>query len=90
MAGLRFLLAAAGQDIKQVAGFTALLDGKLIPVDTIHTVAITRKRKTCTTGISFGTEFKSDTEVEIVTTNGVVLWNPKEGEDGFSERRREQ
>ncbi|KAK4118819.1 oxidoreductase-like protein [Parathielavia appendiculata] len=78
VAGLRFLLAAAGQDIKQVAGFTALLDEKLIPVDTIHAVALTRDGKPGTIGISFGTEFKSDTEVEIVTTNGVVSWNPTE------------
>ncbi|KAK4097988.1 NAD(P)-binding protein [Parathielavia hyrcaniae] len=78
VAGLRFLLAAAGQDIKQVVGFTALLDEKLIPVDTIQAVAATQGGKLGTITISFGTEFKSDTKVEIVTTHGVVSWSPTE------------
>ncbi|KAL2134075.1 hypothetical protein VTI74DRAFT_1071 [Chaetomium olivicolor] len=76
VAGLRFLLAATGQDIKQLAGFTALLNEQLIPVDTVHAVALTQDGKSGTIGLSFGTEFKSGLEVEIVTTNGAVIWNP--------------
>jgi predicted dehydrogenase len=78
VAGLRFLLAAAGQDIKQLACFSGLLDERLIPVDTVHAVALTKDGKTGTIGISFGTEFKSGLEVEIVTTNGAVVWTPTE------------
>lgn len=78
MAGLRLLLAAAGQEIKQLAGFSALLDERLIPVDTIHAVAITQEGKSGTIGISFGTEFKDGLEVEIVTTDGAVIWSPTE------------
>jgi predicted dehydrogenase len=78
VAGLRFLLAAAGQDIKQIAGFTALLEERLLPVDTIHAVALTQDGKSGTIGISFGTEFKDGLEVEVVTTNGAVVWNPTE------------
>ncbi|KAK3291201.1 oxidoreductase-like protein [Chaetomium fimeti] len=78
VAGLRFLLAAAGQEIKQLVGFSGLLDEKLIPVDTVHAAAITQDRKSGTIVISFGTEFKSGTELEIVTTKGVVSWNPVE------------
>jgi predicted dehydrogenase len=78
VAGLRLLLAAAGQEIKQLVGFSGLLDEKLIPVDTIHAVATTQDRKSGTIIISFGTEFKSGTELEIVTTKGVVSWNPAE------------
>jgi predicted dehydrogenase len=78
VAGLRFLLAAAGQEIKQLAGFSALLDEKLIPVDTIHAVAITQSGQSGTIGISFGTEFKDGMEIEIVTTKGAVAWNPTE------------
>jgi predicted dehydrogenase len=98
VAGLRFLLAAAGQDIKQVAGFTALLDERLIPVDTVHAVAITQDGKSGTIGMSFGTEFKSGFEIEIVTTNGVVSWNPTEvktvarkgdGSEGTVEEKKE-
>ncbi len=76
IAGLRFLLAAAGQEIKQLAGFSALLDDRLIPVDTIHAVALTQDGRSGTIGISFATEFKSGLEIEIVTTNGSVTWSP--------------
>lgn len=76
VAGLRFLLAAAGQDIKQLVGFSALLDEKMVPVDTVHAVALTQDGKSGTIAMSFGTEFKSTFEIEIVTTNGAVAWNP--------------
>lgn len=76
MAGLRFLLAVAGQDIKKLAGFSALLDEKLPPVDTVHAVALTQDGKSGTISISFGTEFKDGLEIEIVTTSGAVVWNP--------------
>jgi predicted dehydrogenase len=78
VAGLRFLLAAAGQEIKQLVGTSGLVDEKLIPVDTVHAVATTQDRKSGTIIISFGTEFKSGTEIEVVTTKGVVSWNPVE------------
>ncbi|EAQ85423.1 hypothetical protein CHGG_09437 [Chaetomium globosum CBS 148.51] len=78
VAGLRFLLEAAGQEIKQLVGFSGLLDEKLIPVDTVQAVALTGNRKSGTIIITFGTEFKSGTEVEVVTTKGAVSWNPVE------------
>ncbi|KXX76312.1 Glucose--fructose oxidoreductase [Madurella mycetomatis] len=78
VAALRFLLDAAGQEIKQLSGFSALLDEKLPPVDTVHAAAFTQDGKSGTIGISFGTEFKSGLEVEIVTTNGAVVWSPTE------------
>ncbi len=78
VAGLRFLLAVLGQEIKQLAGFSALLDEKLGPVDTVHAVAVTQDGKSGTIGISFGTEFKDVLEIEIVTTNGAVVWSPTE------------
>ncbi|KAK3693169.1 oxidoreductase-like protein [Podospora appendiculata] len=77
VAGLRLLLAAAGQKITQLAGFSALLEERLLPVDTIHAVALTQDGKSGSIGISFGTEFKSGLEVEIVTTKGAVTWNPR-------------
>ncbi|GAB1315436.1 hypothetical protein MFIFM68171_05646 [Madurella fahalii] len=98
VAALRFLLDAAGQEIKQLSGFSALLDEKLPPVDTVHAVALTQDRKNGTIGISFGTEFKSGLEVEIVTTNGAVVWSPTEvktvarnagGGDGKVEERKQ-
>jgi predicted dehydrogenase len=47
-------------------------------VDTVHAVALTQDGKSGTIGISFGTEFKSGLEVEIVTTEGAVTWSPTE------------
>jgi predicted dehydrogenase len=41
-------------------------------------VALTETGKSGTIGLSFGTEFKSGLEVEVVTTNGAVIWNPTE------------
>ncbi|AEO63853.1 uncharacterized protein THITE_123357 [Thermothielavioides terrestris NRRL 8126] len=78
VAGLRFLLAAAGQSIRQLAGFTALLNKPLVPVDTVHAAAVTQDGKPGTITMSFGTEFKSAMEIEIVTTKGAVVWSPTE------------
>ncbi|KAL2256294.1 hypothetical protein VTK26DRAFT_1888 [Humicola hyalothermophila] len=78
VAGLRHLLAAAGQEIKQLTGFTTLLDERLIPADTIHAVALTQDGKAGNITITFGTEFKSSMDIEIVTTNGRVVWTPTE------------
>jgi predicted dehydrogenase len=42
----------------------------------VNAVAVTENGKSGTIAISFGTEFKDVTEVEIVTTNGTVVWGP--------------
>ncbi|KAL2116153.1 hypothetical protein VTJ04DRAFT_10408 [Mycothermus thermophilus] len=76
VAALRMLLAAAGDELFKVAGFSSLLEERLLPLDTINAVALTRKGVAGTIAISFGTEFKSGTEVEVITTNGSVCWSP--------------
>ncbi|KAL2152878.1 hypothetical protein VTH82DRAFT_4033 [Thermothelomyces myriococcoides] len=78
VAALRFLLDAAGQGVKKLVGFSALLDKALPPVDTVHAAAVTEGGRSGTIVLSFGTRFKSDTLVEIVTTNGSVSWSPTE------------
>lgn len=79
VAALRMLLAAAGgQQIRRLAGFSGLLDERLVPVDTVHAAAATQDGKTGTIAMSFGTEFKSGLEVEVVTTRGSVVWTPTE------------
>ncbi|KAH8888055.1 NAD(P)-binding protein [Thozetella sp. PMI_491] len=75
IAGLRLLLSQVGQEIKQVACFSALLEEKLPPVDTVHAIASTQDGKSGTLSISFGTEFKSGLELEVVTTNGAIIWS---------------
>ncbi|KAK3952816.1 hypothetical protein QBC32DRAFT_340361 [Pseudoneurospora amorphoporcata] len=76
IAGLRLLLSEVNQEISQVVGFSHLLEQRLLPVDTVHAVALTKDGKSGTISISFGTQFKSGLEVEVVTTQGSVYWNP--------------
>ncbi|KAK3381094.1 oxidoreductase-like protein [Podospora didyma] len=76
VAALRLLLGAGGQQIRQLVGFSGLLEEHLLPVDTIQAVARTQDGKIGSISLSFGTEFKSGLEVEIVTTKGAVTWTP--------------
>lgn len=78
VAGLRLLLGAAGEEVSQVASFASLLVERLGPVDTVHAVATTKSGASGTITITFGTEHKSGLEIEVVTTNGTVTWNPEE------------
>ena len=64
-----------GQEIKQLAGFSALLEERLLPIDTVNAAAITQDGKSGTISITFGTEFKSGLEVDVVTTNGSLTWS---------------
>ena len=70
------LLAGAGHEIRKVAAFSGLLEEHLPPVDTVSAVAVTDGGKSGTIHISFGTEFKSGFEIEVVTTEGAVVWTP--------------
>jgi predicted dehydrogenase len=78
VAGLRLLLGAAGEEVAQVSSFTSLLQERLGPVDTVHAVATTKSGVSGTIVMSFGTEHKTGFDMEVVTTNGVVNWNPSE------------
>ncbi|KAF3762111.1 NAD(P)-binding protein [Cryphonectria parasitica EP155] len=74
VAGLRYMLAAVGEDIKYLAAFTSLQKKKLPPVDTLHGVAKTQNGAGILC-LSYGTEYKSGVELEVVTDNGSVTWN---------------
>jgi len=78
IAALRYLLAAAaaGSRIARVACFSALLQEHLVPVDTVNATAVTDTGCSGIISMTFATEFKRGTEVEIVTTKGSVLWTP--------------
>ncbi|KAK0744524.1 hypothetical protein B0T21DRAFT_380763 [Apiosordaria backusii] len=78
VAALRYLLGASGQELSKLVAYTALLEERLQPLDTIHGVAVTKQGVNGSVVISFGTEFKNGTDVEIITTNGTVSWNPTE------------
>jgi len=80
VAALRMLLGATGQgqgqgggeELARLVGFSGLLEERLLPVDTVNAVAVTQSGKTGSIAMSFGTEFKSGLEVEVVTTKGAV------------------
>ncbi len=59
-----------------MAAYTSLLQPKLAPVDTVHAIMATDGGCTGSFHVSFGTEFKSAFEVEVVTTNGAVTLTP--------------
>ncbi|KAL4937121.1 hypothetical protein BDV06DRAFT_216134 [Aspergillus oleicola] len=72
IAGLRSILDALGQDIREVAAYTSLLEDRLAPVDTIHAILRTGADRSGSFNLSFGTEFKSGFEIEVVTTKGTI------------------
>ena len=45
VAALRMLLAAAGEEVAQLVGFSGLLEERLGPVDTVNSVAVTKGGK---------------------------------------------
>ena len=73
------LLTAAGQEVSKVACFSSLLKERLLPIDTVRAVATVQSGASGMISMSFGTEFKTVTEIEVTTTNGQVTWAPKNG-----------
>lgn len=78
VAGLRYLLAAGGEHITHLAAFTSLLQEKLAPVDTVHATLRISNGNNGTFNVSFGAEFKSGFEIELVTDKGAVIVTPTE------------
>jgi predicted dehydrogenase len=78
VAGLRDLLVAGGEHITHLAAFSSLLERKLAPVDTIHTTLRISNGNNGTFNLSFGTEFKSGFEIEVITDKGAVIVRPTE------------
>lgn len=76
IAGLRYLLRALGQDITSLAGYTALVQPKLAPVDTVHAVLATNSGRSGWFSVSFGAAFESGFEIVVVTTKGRVSVTP--------------
>lgn len=78
IAGLRYLLGetARKHDISRVSAVTTLLQPKLAPVDTVQSILTTDKGAIGTFCVSFGTEFKSAFEIEVVTTKGNITLAP--------------
>lgn len=78
IAGLRYLLAARNLQITELAAFTNLLQKRLAPVDTLHATLRASNGSNGTFNLSFGTEFKSGFDIEVVTDRGAVSVKPTE------------
>ncbi len=76
IAGLRLLLSVFGHEVKQVACFSALLQPRLLPVDTVRAVLRTDRGTSGLLSISFATEFKPGLEIELVSTRGRLTVTP--------------
>lgn len=76
VACLRMLLTAAGEDVKHLSAFPTQLQEILPPVDTVQSVMITTGGGTGTFHVSFGAEFSQGFDMEAVTTNGAMTFNP--------------
>lgn len=75
---MRHLLSSKRQDITRLSAHTSLQHAKLLPVDTVHAVAQITNGKSGSLNISFGTEFKSQFDIEVITTDGAVRVGPTE------------
>lgn len=71
-AGLRLMLQAVTEDIASVSAFSSLVSEKLPPVDTVNATLRTRNGVTGTFTATWSSTIKKGTEVEIITTNGIV------------------
>lgn len=78
MAATRYLLAALNQEVKQVTAFTSLVNPKLFPVDTVHSLWQVSNGNSGSFNCSYGIEFKSGIEFEVVTSKGSVVVRPTE------------
>ncbi|KIW42674.1 uncharacterized protein PV06_06200 [Exophiala oligosperma] len=76
VAGVRHLLSAVGEDISSLAAYTALLEPKLAPVDTVHGILRTTSGRSGSFNVSFGTEFKGGFEIFAATNKGSVTVTP--------------
>ncbi|KAH8656281.1 hypothetical protein BGZ61DRAFT_372685 [Ilyonectria robusta] len=75
---LRYLLSALGQKVTNLSAFTALLQERLPPVDTIHAVMEISNGRNGTFGVSVGTKFRDNFEINVVTDTCSVTIRPTE------------
>lgn len=78
VAALRCLLEAAGQSISIVRASTSLIKEDLGPLDTLNANMTTTDKRNGTFNLSYGSKFRRDCRVCIVTTCGAVAVSPSE------------
>ena len=78
VAALRFLLAAAGQTVSTVRASTSLINEDLAPLDTLNANMTTANKRNGTFNLSYGSRFRRECQIRVVTTSGAVAVNPSE------------
>jgi len=80
VAAIRYLLAAGGESITQVAAFTSSLQRRLVPLDTVQATLQITNANNGTFSLSFGAEHKAEEpwEMQVTTDKGSVTVTPTE------------
>ena len=78
VAALRCLLEAAGQSISTVRASTSLIKEDLPPFDTLNASMTTVNKRNGTFNLSYGSRFRRECRIRIITTNGAVSVTPSE------------
>lgn len=90
VAALRCLLEAAGQSISTVRASTSLINEDLAPVDTLNANMTTANKRNGTFNLSYGSKFRRDCQIRIVTTTGAVAVSPSEVTISTNDKRATQ
>lgn len=72
VAGLREFLSALNDSIEKIASFSAQIQPHLPPVDTVNGILLLKSGRSGLFSLSFGTEFKNDYLIEVISSNGSV------------------
>lgn len=76
LAGLREFLSALDDSIVKVVSFSTQISPDLPPVDTLNGVLLLKSGRSGTISFSYGTEFKTDFFIEVVSSKGSVSMTP--------------
>ncbi|KAF2103695.1 NAD(P)-binding protein [Rhizodiscina lignyota] len=75
-AGIRMLLAAAGEELAELSAFTNLVDDNLPLVDTVNATMKTSSGTTGTFSATWASPVRFGAQMEIAMTNGAVAATP--------------
>ena len=78
VAALRCLLEAAGQSISTARASTSLIKEDLAPLDTLNANLTTVNKRNGTFSLSFGSRFRRECQLRVVTTTGAVAVSPSQ------------
>lgn len=90
VAALRSLLEAAGQSISTVRASTSLIEAGLAPLDTLNAHVTTTNKRNGTFNLSYGSKYRRECQIRIVTTAGAVAVSPSQVTISTNDKRTTQ